>query len=62
MNRKNYRLLFIALMALMQTTMAQAQVNNEVRKVPPGAPQNVMVREALKDENQIHFKHKKVIM
>lgn len=59
MKKQIYRVLFIALMTLMQTTMAQAQVNNEVRKVPPGAPQNVMVREALKDENQIHFKHKK---
>ena len=38
MKKQIYRVLFIALLALMQTTWVQAQVNSEVRKVPPGAP------------------------
>ncbi len=43
MKKQFYRMLFIALLALMQTTWVQAQVNSEVRKVPPGAPKNVVV-------------------
>ena len=45
MKKQFYRMLFIALLALMQTTWVQAQVNNEVKKVPPGAPRNVIVGE-----------------
>lgn len=40
MKKQFYRMLFIALLALMQTTWVQAQVNSEVRKVPPGAPKS----------------------
>lgn len=40
MKKQFYRVLFIALLALMQTTWVQAQVNSEVRKVPPGAPKS----------------------
>lgn len=40
MKKQFYRMLFIALMALMQSTWVQAQVNNEVKTVPPGAPKS----------------------
>ena len=40
MKKQFYRMLFIALLALMQTTLTQAQVNNTVRMVPPGAPKS----------------------
>ena len=38
MKKQIYRVLFIALLALMQTTWGQAQVDNTVRMVPAGAP------------------------
>lgn len=58
MKKQIYRVLFIALLALMQTTWGQAQVDNTVRMVPSGAPKNVIVKERSNNKNENFFRHK----
>lgn len=59
MKKEFFRILILAVMAIMQVTIANAQVVKEIREVPNGAPHNVTVRELSTDKNQTHFQHKK---